>query len=642
MLFDNLTQFDPAGRLEPGLATRWEADSTGARYTFHLRAGATFHDGSPITAASVRASFLRVLRLASKGSRTWTLTPIKGAAAFAAGTAPDVEGIAVPDDSTMVFTLEEPLNIFPKLLAMPAAAVVPATVGAGFSEAPVGSGPWRFVAWSHDDELLVAANPTYWAGRPLVATRCGCASSPSRSPRRPSTSSDSLRSWRCRSARRARWEAEHAPELQRRAALRALYVAINTRRGPLQDVRVRRALNLAVDAGTMLRTIMAGPRRPRRGRDPARHRGIRQQPRPLPARPRGGPGAAGRGRATPTGSRSSSGAPSAPSSRGSRRPSSRAWPRWASRWRSSSATPRAPRAASAQGRGRPLPDRLVRRLSRPRELQLSHSSIPATRAAAGTAPSSAIPSTDRMILVARRTPNAVLKDSLSRAIDARVFEAAPWIFCWFPVDLWAERPDVEGWRGAGHLQRPALAHREADRRDALPGRPPPAGPPDALRRARGRLPAPERGPGRSGAGHGGRARRLARRSCGCAPSSTSTIRCPGASSLYAAGVLRGDLGSSYITRRPILRDLLHRFPYTLRLALAAMLFAVSTGLAIGILGALAPRQLVRSLHDAGRVSRRLVPGLLGGAAAHPGVRRQRSAGSRPRVPAGSRSWSCRP
>jgi ABC-type dipeptide/oligopeptide/nickel transport system permease component len=57
---------------------------------------------------------------------------------------------------------------------------------------------------------------------------------------------------------------------------------------------------------------------------------------------------------------------------------------------------------------------------------------------------------------------------------------------------------------------------------------------------------------------------------------------------YVSGVLHGDLGTSYITRRPILRDLLQRFPATLRLAGAAMLFAASVGISIGIYGAWRP------------------------------------------------------
>ena len=64
---------------------------------------------------------------------------------------------------------------------------------------------------------------------------------------------------------------------------------------------------------------------------------------------------------------------------------------------------------------------------------------------------------------------------------------------------------------------------------------------------------------------------------------------------YLSGVLRGDLGTSYITRRPILQDLLQRFPATLRLAGAAMLFAALTGISIGIFGAWRPGALLDRL-----------------------------------------------
>ncbi len=55
-----------------------------------------------------------------------------------------------------------------------------------------------------------------------------------------------------------RWDERHGPELQRRPAIRDLYIAINTKRGPLSDVRVRRALNHAIDVSTLLQTVMAG------------------------------------------------------------------------------------------------------------------------------------------------------------------------------------------------------------------------------------------------------------------------------------------------------------------------------------------------------------------------------------------------
>ena len=51
-----------------------------------------------------------------------------------------------------------------------------------------------------------------------------------------------------------------------------------------------------------------------------------------------------------------------------------------------------------------------------------------------------------MIVRARTTTSEAEKQRLAQAIDARVFELAPWIFLWFPVDVWAARPDVKGWR----------------------------------------------------------------------------------------------------------------------------------------------------------------------------------------------------
>ncbi|MGH7585552.1 MAG: ABC transporter substrate-binding protein, partial [Gemmatimonadales bacterium] len=106
MVFDNLTQFDPEGGLGPGLATRWEPDSTGAVWTFHLRPGATFHDGGAVTAERIRASLLRALAPGTTGGRSWPLHPIRGARAYADGKTQDVEGLRIVDDSTLQFVLE--------------------------------------------------------------------------------------------------------------------------------------------------------------------------------------------------------------------------------------------------------------------------------------------------------------------------------------------------------------------------------------------------------------------------------------------------------------------------------------------------------------------------------------------------------
>src|SRR5256886_8858201 len=117
LAFDGLTQFDADGRLLPALAVRWTATPDGRRYVFHLRPGVKFHDGTPLTAAVVRASLLRVLSPATKGGRPWPLYPIAGAEAYAAGQAGDRSGITVEGGSGLGVTPPQPLAIFSKVLA---------------------------------------------------------------------------------------------------------------------------------------------------------------------------------------------------------------------------------------------------------------------------------------------------------------------------------------------------------------------------------------------------------------------------------------------------------------------------------------------------------------------------------------------
>ncbi len=295
LLFDNLVQFDTEAQLQPGLATRWESDRTGAVYTFHLRTGATFHDGRPIGARDVRASILRALDPRSKAGRQWPLFPIKGAREFAAGKAPTVPGIAVPNDTTIVFTLTEPLNIFPKFLAMPVAAVVPTPTPPGFDQAPVGSGPWRFVSWSHDDAIVLARNTSYWAGAPKADTLT-VRIIPEVLTQGAEFETGKLSVVEIPFGETRRWEMTRPEALQRRPALRDLYIAMNTTRGPLKDVRVRRALNLGTDVGYLAPHADGGPRRPGgRGR-PARHPRVRLDPRAVRLGHRRGAAAPGRGR----------------------------------------------------------------------------------------------------------------------------------------------------------------------------------------------------------------------------------------------------------------------------------------------------------------------------------------------------------
>src|SRR5205814_6498143 len=118
-LFDGLTRFTPDAKVVPGLAKSWDISPDGITYTFHLRSGVKFHDGSLLTSKNVVSTFQRVLDPKTKGGRGWPLYPIKGAEDYAGGKGQAITGLAAPNDTTVVITLKEPFAIFPKLLAMP-------------------------------------------------------------------------------------------------------------------------------------------------------------------------------------------------------------------------------------------------------------------------------------------------------------------------------------------------------------------------------------------------------------------------------------------------------------------------------------------------------------------------------------------
>ncbi len=258
-VFDGLVRFSPDAQIVPSLARVWEVSNDGMVYTFHLRSGVKFHDGRPFTARSVVSSFQRVLDPATKGGRGWPLYPIRGAEDFAAGKAKSVSGIAAPNDTTIVITLKEPLAIFPKLLAMPVASIVPENPPANFGERPVGTGPWKFVEWKHDDYIRFAKNANYFGGAPKSDSLMA------RIVPEPSTAVAEFESGNVDvlyipEAETRNWEQtdERKGVLMTAPALRLIYIAINTTRGPLKDLRVRQALNHATNTPVILNQMLSG------------------------------------------------------------------------------------------------------------------------------------------------------------------------------------------------------------------------------------------------------------------------------------------------------------------------------------------------------------------------------------------------
>ncbi len=171
-IFNGLVTYDETLQIAPDLAERWELSPDKRTYTFYLKKGVKFHNGRECTAHDFRYSFERVLNPATRSPRTGFIDRLKGAKAYMQGQADHVAGISVVDDYTLRLTLEKPFNLFLHLLTYASNYVVPKEIteqyGKDFTSHPVGTGPFRFVSWKHDDQLILEANPGYFQGRPYL------------------------------------------------------------------------------------------------------------------------------------------------------------------------------------------------------------------------------------------------------------------------------------------------------------------------------------------------------------------------------------------------------------------------------------------------------------------------------------------
>src|SRR3989454_4832811 len=251
-IYDRLLDRDPRTfKPKPMLAESWRIvnDTT---WEFKLRKGVRFHNGEPFTAHAVKATIDYALDPANK-------THFTAAAYWGL-----VREVQVVDDHTVRFLTKQP---WPNLidsasltngLIMPAKALRelgPAKLG----EKPIGTGPFKFVEWKRDERLVLEKNPDYWQG-PADASPGTLRFIPEVSPRLAA-----LLSGEIDIMKDVPPHAVEAVERSGRARLPATvssrinYLAlVNLKPGPLQDVRVRRAMNHAVDVDELIKQVLRG------------------------------------------------------------------------------------------------------------------------------------------------------------------------------------------------------------------------------------------------------------------------------------------------------------------------------------------------------------------------------------------------
>lgn len=169
-LFEGLLAFDKDGKPQPGAAESWEVSGDGRTYTFRLRDGLQWSDGTPLTARDFVASWRRTLEPSTASEYAYQLHYVKNARAFNEGKITDFGqvGVSAPDDRTLRVELENPTPFFPDLCAFVTLLPVPLHSIGKHGEnwiKPgniVGNGAYLLESWRINDRIRLRKNPRYW------------------------------------------------------------------------------------------------------------------------------------------------------------------------------------------------------------------------------------------------------------------------------------------------------------------------------------------------------------------------------------------------------------------------------------------------------------------------------------------------
>jgi len=256
LVFDGLLDYDSGTTIQPRIAESLpEVSADGLTYTFKVRKGVKFHNGRELTADDVVYTLTRVLDPKTGSPGAGFYVGIKGAQEFIDGQTTSVEGIKALDPNTVQFTLNSPDVTFLNKMALNFAFIVPKEAveqeGENFGHKPTGTGPYTLKEWKSGEFLAFERNPSYFfEGRPnidKITIQVGVA--PDVALLRLEKGEIHLMGDPPPGADWARITGDAAwkDRIEVEATVNTTYIAINVTTPPFDDVKVRQALNHAID-----------------------------------------------------------------------------------------------------------------------------------------------------------------------------------------------------------------------------------------------------------------------------------------------------------------------------------------------------------------------------------------------------------
>lgn len=270
-VFDRLLEVqlndDGSTELVKSIADDYSVSDDGLTYSFTLRDDVYFSDGTQLTSKDVEATFTRMFTLPDSVQTDFT-TCIKGAQDILDGKTDKLEGVQAKDDLHFDIVLEEPFSGFLSILATPTCCIMSAdnlaSAGDDFGMVPektIGSGPYMVTDWQAGSSLTMERNPHYW-GEPGSAEKVVAKVYPEAATLNMAFQSGEIDILDCEfidtSLVSSVYETAYADKIVSVNRLGTYFMVMNTQVEPMGDVRVRQALQKAVDRQSILDAIYEG------------------------------------------------------------------------------------------------------------------------------------------------------------------------------------------------------------------------------------------------------------------------------------------------------------------------------------------------------------------------------------------------
>ncbi len=264
-IFENLVTFVPGTTdVTAGVASNWEISANGLTYTFTLRDGIKFHDGTPLNAEAVVFSFERQLN--EKHPAYAFGAPYIYFKALGLDTL--IKSVAAAAPNKVVFTLTKPEAPFLSSLGMQAFAIVSPTAvnkyKEDFARNPVGSGPYVFKTWVKNQKVVLEANADYW-GEKAKIQKLVFRSIPDNNTRlmemmgqkihvMDNPAPDDIKTLKEKMGK--------SIQFAQRPGLNVAYLALNNKKKPFDNVLVRQAIHYAINKKAIIASVYAGNAEP--------------------------------------------------------------------------------------------------------------------------------------------------------------------------------------------------------------------------------------------------------------------------------------------------------------------------------------------------------------------------------------------